>query len=143
MENSVPPRIQFFMWLASKGRIQCRANLFKKKIVDSPVCEVCGASEETTDHIILQCPFVRSFWNVIGLPVSDDLSVKTMHTLPKVQTLPSTQYSTFFALCCCQLWKSRNALIFRNETISVRQVLQACCLDAMAPSNPKETAACC
>ena len=55
-KNSVPPRIQFFMWLVSKGRIQCRANLFRKKVVDSPGCEICGAAEETTDHIIVRCP---------------------------------------------------------------------------------------
>jgi len=29
-------RVQFFMWLASKGRIQCRQNLLGKKIVNNP-----------------------------------------------------------------------------------------------------------
>jgi hypothetical protein len=139
-KNSVPPRIQFFMWLVSKGRIQCRANLCKKRIVSSPGCEICGATEETTDHIILHCPFARSFWNALGLTVTDDLSAQAMHTLPKIQALPLTQYSTFFAMCCWQLWKRRNALIFRNETLSIRQVLQACCLDAAAwqPRIPRK-----
>lgn len=30
-KNSAPPRTPFFKWLLSKGRIQCRANMFKKK----------------------------------------------------------------------------------------------------------------
>jgi hypothetical protein len=65
-KNSGPPRIQFFMWLVSKGRIQCRANLFKKEVVDNRCCEICGAAEESTDHIILHCPFAEEFWNKIG-----------------------------------------------------------------------------
>lgn len=54
-KNAVPPRIQFFMWLASKGRIQCRENLMKKRIVQDARCEICGASDETTDHILFHC----------------------------------------------------------------------------------------
>ncbi|KAG2537820.1 hypothetical protein PVAP13_9NG331000 [Panicum virgatum] len=34
--------------------------------------------------------------------------------------------TTIFALSCWQIWKARNAAVFRNETLSVVQVLQAC-----------------
>jgi hypothetical protein len=71
------------MWLVSKGRIQCRANLFKKKIVDNQCCEICGAAEETTDHIILRCPFANDFWNEIGLPITDDLTTRAIQTFPR------------------------------------------------------------
>lgn len=117
-KNAAPPRVQFFMWLASKLRIQCRVNLFKKKITDSQVCEACGHPAETTDHVLLHCPFARSFWTEIGLQIYDDFSIKSMHSMPKIQALPATQYNTLFALRCWQLWKRRNALIFRNESQS-------------------------
>jgi hypothetical protein len=118
-KNSTPPRVQFFMWLVSKGRIQCRSNLFKKKVVNNPECEICGALEESTDHIILRCPFAIEFWNVLGLTVTDDLSCRTIQTIPNIQAIPQKQYSSFFALCCWQLWKRRNAFIFRNEVLSL------------------------
>lgn len=139
-KNAVPPRIQFFMWLATKNRIQCRANLFMKTVVDSPACEVCGAPEETTDHILLHCSFAREFWAILGLPVADDMSIGGLHSLPPIQAVPSVQYSAFFTLCCWQLWKRRNAFIFRNEALSVYQVLQACGLEAAAwrPRLPKK-----
>ena len=41
-KNAAPPRVQLFIWLLTQRRIQCRSNLFKKHIVDSPTCEVCG-----------------------------------------------------------------------------------------------------
>jgi hypothetical protein len=131
-KSSAPPRIQFFMWLLSKGKIQCRANLFKKRIVGSPCCEVCGAAEETADHIILTCPFARDFWNEIGLQLSDELSTRNIQSFPSIGSIPQRHYSTFIALCCWQLWKRRNAVIFRNESNSLRQVLQACCYGANA-----------
>jgi hypothetical protein len=127
-----PPRVQFFMWLASKGRLQCRANLFKKRIVTTPACEVCQGTEETTDHILLHCPFARGFWNALGLLIDDGLTVHGMQSLPRIQNIPAKQFSSFLALCCWQLWKRRNALIFRNENLPLRQVLHAYALDAAA-----------
>jgi hypothetical protein len=130
--NCSPPRVQFFMWLASKGRLQCRANLFKKRIVTTQACEVCQGMEETTDHILLYCPFARGFWNALGLIIDDDLTVHRLQSLARIQNIPAKQFSSFLALCCWQLWKRRNALIFRNENLSLRQVLHACALDAAA-----------
>lgn len=65
--NAAPPRVQLFFWLLMRGRIQCRSNLYCKKIVDSPDCEICGSGMETPDHIIFQCPIAISFWEAIGL----------------------------------------------------------------------------
>jgi hypothetical protein len=48
-----------------QNRIQCKANLLKKKVVDSNICELCNRGSETADHIISECPFVVSFWNEI------------------------------------------------------------------------------
>jgi len=44
-----------------EGRIQCRANLFHKRIVDNPGCEICRVTEETAGHIVFQCLFAVAF----------------------------------------------------------------------------------
>jgi hypothetical protein len=49
----------------SKG--ECRSNLYRKKIVESPACSICGTDDEMPDHIILQCPIAVQFWSAIGL----------------------------------------------------------------------------
>jgi len=33
--------VRFFAWLLVQGRIQCKANLVTKGIVDAPTCELC------------------------------------------------------------------------------------------------------
>jgi hypothetical protein len=46
-KNKAPPRVQFFTWLLSKGRIQCKTNLIKKRIVNDNICDICQQVEET------------------------------------------------------------------------------------------------
>jgi hypothetical protein len=52
-----------------------------------------------------------------------------MNDLHSVQGKPSNpilELPSFVTLVCWQIWKARNAKIFRNETHSVDQVLQEC-----------------
>jgi hypothetical protein len=44
--------------------------------------------------------------------------------------VPKKFFSTFVALCCWQLWKRRNGVIFRSESATLRQVLATCMADA-------------
>ena len=65
--NKAPPRVQLFMWLVQKGRIQCKTNLYKKHIIDSPACSICGAMEETTEHLLFGCVKATEFWEALGV----------------------------------------------------------------------------
>lgn len=122
-KNAAPPRVQLFFWLLMKGRIQCRSNLHRKKIVDSPNCTACGAAHETPEHIIFQCPIAKQFWQALGVLHSDSSRCCDWHSNQKIQGIPDDQYNAFVILCCWQLWKRRNAFVFRDESISVRQLL--------------------
>jgi hypothetical protein len=59
--NTIAPRVQVFMWLMIKGRIQCGENLFRKRVVGNPAYVTCGIVEETQEHIIFQCGLVAEF----------------------------------------------------------------------------------
>jgi hypothetical protein len=125
-QNAAPPRVQLFAWLLSKGRIQCRANLHRKHIVDSPNCTVCGAAEETPDHIMFHCASAVQFWSSLGMQLGAETSTNRLHCLPKIGNLPDAQYNTFIVLCYWQLWKRRNGSVFRNENLNLRQLILSC-----------------
>jgi hypothetical protein len=129
-KNVAPPRVQLFFWLLLKGRIQCRSNLHRKKIVDSPACPVCGADHETPDHIIFQCPIATQFWAAIGLQSSDNLQSSNWHNIQKIRGIPDDQYSAFVTLCCWQLWKRRNAFVFRDDQLNTWQLILSCKTEA-------------
>jgi hypothetical protein len=50
----------------------------------------------------------------------------TIHTLTPQGGIPRQEFSASVALACWQLWKARNAFVFRNETQTISQVLGAC-----------------
>lgn len=118
--------MQLFLWLLIKGRIQCRTNLFTKKIVENAACLICGAQSESPDHIIFHCPIASDFWRSIGLQADQFVHTSNLHCLPRIRGVPDDQFSAFITLCCWQLWKRRNAFVFRQESLNLRQLLLSC-----------------
>jgi hypothetical protein len=106
------------MWLLVHGRIQCKSNLFRKKVVDSPSCEVCNLADETPSHLVGECDFATQFWMKLGIQllVTGVGTDSEMHLISAPPHAPAKHFSTFIALCCWMLWKRRNGVVFRNET---------------------------
>lgn len=112
------------------GRIQSKKNLLRKRIVDEDVCEECNQESESAGHIVLHCPFAKRFWQAIGFQVPADLDVHELHLIVRPTNIPKTEFSSFVVLCCWQLWKRRNALVFRQEAIPLSRILRQCSEEA-------------
>jgi len=130
--SRAPPRVQFFAWLLLHGRLQCKSNLLTKKIVDDATCELCDGAPETAEHLLFFCPFSAAFWQRLGVQLEPDTAVRDLHHLQKPGSLPPTHFDTFVLLCCWQLWKRRNGIVFRQESMTLPQFLQSCKLEARA-----------
>lgn len=52
----VPNVEKNFLWKACHDILPTRVNLKTKKIVEDPSCPLCGREQETTVHILWQCP---------------------------------------------------------------------------------------
>ena len=130
--SCAPPRVQFFAWLLMHGRLQSKSNLFSKKIVADPTCDLCHSSPETAEHLIFQCPFAASFWLHLGFSICPDASICDLRSLGRPASLPSAHFDTFVLLCCWQLWKRRNGIVFRQEDMPLAHLLQMCKLEARA-----------
>lgn len=57
-----PPRVQMFMWLLMKEKIQCRTVLHQKHVLPDSTCEVCGREDEDPEHVIRGCTLASDFW---------------------------------------------------------------------------------
>ncbi|WVZ61798.1 hypothetical protein U9M48_011614 [Paspalum notatum var. saurae] len=125
-----PPRVQFFIWLLTQERVQCRANLARKCVVDSADCELCPGVPETTAHIFLECPFAVSFWTAINMSQVLPPDVRGLLSMPRPSHIPAARFSAFIQLCCWRLWKRRNELVFKGEEQSLPTMLSECKNDA-------------
>jgi hypothetical protein len=114
------------MWLLMQKRIQCRTVLFKKHVVDNTTCEICREAEETLEHIIWGCRLGHDLWQRLNMPSMISAGLNSLHTINPSDGVPMQEFLFFITLVCWQIWKTRNATVFRNESHSVDQVLNSC-----------------
>jgi hypothetical protein len=115
-----------FMWLLTQRRIQCRTVLHRKNVLPNTICEVCNELDETPEHIMGGCAVSKQLWQRLGLTAMTTAAMTDIHQLIPLAGVPNTEFSVFVALACWQLWKMRNAAVFRIETQTLDQVLLAC-----------------
>lgn len=97
----------------------------RKKIVQDTTCEVCGQPREDTAHIFLHCGFASSFCGALGVLIAPDCS-NVLLSLLRPSTVPAKHYNMFVLLCCWQLWKRRNAVVFRGERSPLATTMLLC-----------------
>jgi len=77
--------------------------------------EVCHVEDETPEHIISGCVLGKLFWEKLNISQMLGTETKNLHTIRLTERIPNDEFAAFVALSCWQLWKARNAAIFRNE----------------------------
>ena len=58
-----PPRVSFFIWTATWGRILTCDNLMQRGYSMVGRCCLCCADGETVDHLLLHCPYSHVLWS--------------------------------------------------------------------------------
>lgn len=131
--NSAPSRVKFFAWLLVQQRIQCRANLRRKGILDAAadVCPICGEHSETAGHIMFTCRFARRFWAALGSPASLTGSIDSVELCPLPPSAPVRSTTTLRLLCFWHVWKHRNDVAFNGLIPSISLIRKNCRDDAV------------
>jgi hypothetical protein len=107
------------MWLFVQRTIKSRSVLHRKRICADQTCEVCGQAPETPYHIIAGCQNAVLFWQRLNLSAILDVQASSIHNVTPAGGVPVEEFLAFLSLCCWQLWKTRNAKVFRQQTLSV------------------------
>jgi len=118
-----------FAWLLVQERIQCRANLLKKNVVQDATCEVCRAGVEDCDHLLFRCPFSSSVWTSLHVDTAG-CSVRHLWCVPRPDAMLEKYYNCFIFLICWQLWKHRNGVIFQSLDPSLTRFWADCIEEA-------------
>ena len=60
-----PPRVSFFIWTATWGRILTCDNLMRRGYTMVSRCCLCCSEGETVDHLLLYCPISYVLWSFL------------------------------------------------------------------------------
>lgn len=56
--QSVPPKVQFFMWTAVQNSIATTDNLLRRGCqIQNVTCSLCNAHSESVNHLLLHCKY--------------------------------------------------------------------------------------
>ena len=116
----VMPKIKIFLWQLCHNALPSRGSLLRRGIHLDPVCMACSRDIESTDHIFLHCPLAQKVWDLAvahqWLPIAP-FPLTTNSLREELHLLAQNHYPCLsrVVLLLWSLWKSRNALVFRNE----------------------------
>lgn len=63
----IPPSRSFFVWRIIHNRIPTDDNLRHRGCVIVSMCQLCGAAEESIEHLVVNCVFARAIWDYLSL----------------------------------------------------------------------------
>lgn len=63
-----PPKLKYFIWQVIKGVILVAKNLWSRGIDCEQRCSLCGAEEESTNHVLFECPPALQIWTLSEIP---------------------------------------------------------------------------
>ena len=121
----VPPKMGFFAWEASWGKVLTLDQLKRRGLTLVNRCFLCEVEEETIDHLLIHCSTAKMLWNLL-LAIAD---YKWVFPLTVRQALLAWQgarggkkrKSLWVAAPLClfwTVWNERNRTVFDNETPS-------------------------
>lgn len=128
----IPPKIQFFAWLAVKGRCSTADILQKKNIQCNPICSLCHIHPETALHMLAQCSFARSIWRQVfshhavscPVPSTSEPSLEGWwwKNFSAQASANATKLSSVVMCTWWRIWKERNSRIFNAKACNAPAV---------------------
>lgn len=119
-QSRVPNKVKVFGWLLYLDRLNTRANLLHKHMIQDESCPRCSHASGCRDHIFFKCLAARRVWRGIGIrPRFNPTSNIWASTIPS--HLPTT-LNPFIHLTA--LWKI-NQMVFNGVSLTHLDTIRA------------------
>ncbi|XP_059436088.1 uncharacterized protein LOC132169016 [Corylus avellana] len=108
-----------------------KANLCKRKVITDPYCPICGLAEETSIHILWECPSARDVWSGCGrkLQKSSFGGPSFCHVAEEIFKRCEVAEINIFVGLARKIWFRRNTVIhggpFLHPNLMVQQAEEA------------------
>ncbi|XP_050386353.1 uncharacterized protein LOC126802719 [Argentina anserina] len=119
------PKIKLFLWQVLGGVGPVFLNLYKRKMVQTPLCPICGQDEESFEHLFLLCSWVATVWfgSPLGLRIDKAMITSFDRWLYSLSNSfrDARKKDVFLSLCssiCWMIWKARCNYVYKGTPLS-------------------------
>ena len=125
----VPPKLGFFAWEASWGKVLTLDQLKRKGIPLVNRCRLCEENEETIDHLLIHCSRAKLLWDfllaITNLHWVFPCTVRQLLLAWQSASIGKKRKRVWMAAPLCifwTLWMERNRVVFENEVPSAHRM---------------------
>ena len=125
----VPPKIGFFAWEATWGKVLLLDQLKRHGMTFANICFLCEEDEETIDHLLIHYKSAKTLWNlflsIIGASWVFPRSVLPTLLAWQGAAVGKKRKKIWMTAPLClfwTLWCARNRLVFENEVTSAQRI---------------------
>jgi hypothetical protein len=122
----VSPKVRVFWWRVLHGFLATKHTLYNRRIDRLPNCGICGASEESIRHVLMECTVARIFWQI----TKDTTGVKIpkLHEVTWARDLLdgnicSRKDATIILCDMWSLWMQRNKRCHGEESQPIQKAV--------------------
>ncbi|XP_062171134.1 uncharacterized protein LOC133876926 [Alnus glutinosa] len=110
----IPRSVQLFLWRLCNDILPTKEKLWKRRIVENPLCPFCGIEVESSIHAVWLCDAAKIVWSEcsprIHKCVSDVSDFLTLFGI--LEGRLEREEIEFFAMVAQRIWFRRNRFVF-------------------------------
>nr|XP_025664883.1 uncharacterized protein LOC112763420 [Arachis hypogaea] len=115
-----PERIRTFLWLVTHNAILTNSEKRRRHLTNDDTCPRCRSHEESTIHVLRDCPYAMSIWNRLIPPNGRSSFFNTELNEWLYQNLTTNKnWNCLFGVALSSIWYLRNKLVFNGESAHV------------------------
>ena len=126
------PKVLTTAWRILIDRIPSRVNLFRRGVpVTSTRCALCNLSEESSQHLFLECVFAQQVWSrcyrwigILGAQNKDLMNHFINFHLAHLSNKQNQVWLGFWAAIVSCIWEHRNLVVFRQGVPDSDEIFQ-------------------
>jgi ribonuclease HI len=142
--------VKMFLWQACNNILPTKEKLFKRHIIDDPLCPICGLATETLAHILWSCPSAKDVWMECNPRIHKCTSdeVDFLYIMEKLMDRFDDDQMQLVVTVARQIWFRRNSIVFGGDMVSpgvvvcrAKDQVEAWCSAAQRTVIPPEVSA--
>ncbi|KAK9208996.1 hypothetical protein WN944_001357 [Citrus x changshan-huyou] len=115
-KQPLPEKIRIFAWRAAKNLLPSAENLWKRKVIQEPVCQRCNNKLETVFHALVGCKVVQKIWKITRFEddLKDCVDQDMLSLLIGLKLRMSNVDIEMLVSILWMIWNARNKWIFKK-----------------------------